>query len=257
MERLRRCAAVYAAAFSVMSLGGCGAGTTGADDVAPGTCAKGLAVPYEPATMPSRTATDRVRVYLLHGLYDTYSLGLDQLADKLNGMDLSAVIIGWYERQIAPTLIEEAYAGYPGGTSVVLMGHSYGADDAITLAEKLGEKNIPVELLFLFDATTPKPIPANVARCIQLYVPSLEGYLFPWFFAGNPVQPAEGNSRTQILNVPFVAEKFGAASLGCANHYSLDVNTAAHNLAIQEVFRCVDPESYPDPSAALAVPAQP
>jgi pimeloyl-ACP methyl ester carboxylesterase len=239
------------------NVSGCGAGTAGPDDASPDSCARGSAVPYQPSIVPSRTAIDRMRIYLLHGLYDTYSLGLDQLAEKLNELSIPSTIIGWYERDIAPTIISDAYKGRPDGTAVVLMGHSYGADDAITLAEKLGEEGIPVELLFLFDATTPKPIPANVARCVHLMTPTLEGTLFPWIFAGNPVEAAEGNTATQVLNVPFTAEKFGAAELGCANHYSIDVNIAAHNLAIEEVLRCIDPESYPDPSASLAVPPLP
>lgn len=258
MERLFRSTPGLAAAFLLLSgFTGCGNGMAGPDDAGSDSCARGFAAPFQPSIMPSRTATDRVRVYLLHGLYDTYSLGLDQLAEKLNDLNFPSVIIGWNERQIGAGMAAEAYAGRPDGTAIVLMGHSYGADDAITLAEKLGEQGIPVELLFLFDATTPKPIPANVARCVHLSMPSLEGYLFPWFFAGNPVEAAEGNTHTQVLNVPFTAEKFGAAELGCANHYSMDVNVAAHNLAIEEVLRCVDPESYPDPSAALAVLAQP
>ncbi|HKQ46690.1 MAG TPA: hypothetical protein VJZ71_01325 [Phycisphaerae bacterium] len=255
MERLFRFLPGLALAVVILTyVSGCGAGTTGSDDAVPDSCARGSAVPYQPSIMPSRTATDPMRVYLLHGLYDTYSLGLDQLAEKLNDLNIPSSIIGWYERDVALTIISEAYADRPNGTTVVLMGHSYGADDAITLAEKLGEEGIPVELLFLFDATTPKPVPANVARCVHLLTPSLEGYLFPWFFAGNPVEAAVGNTHTQVLNVPFTAEKFGAAALGCVNHYSIDVNIAAHNLAIQEVFRCIDPVSYPDPSAALAVP---
>lgn len=256
MERLYRSALGLTSAAVMLSVAGCGNGIAGPDDAGADSCARGTAVPFQPSTVPSRTATDRVRVYLLHGLYDTYSLGLDQLTDKLNGLNLPSVIIGWYERQSAPTMVAEAYANRPDGTAIVLMGHSYGADDAITLAEKLGDQGIPVELLFLFDATTPKPIPSNVVRCVHLYMPSLEGSLLPFIFAGNPVVAAEGNTRTKILNVPFTTEKFGN-TLGCVNHYSMDVSIAAHNLAIEEVLRCADPESYPDPTAALAISPQP
>ena len=51
----------------------------------------------------------------------------------------------------------------------MLVGHSFGADAAITMSADLAAKGIPVDLVVIFDATARQPVPANVRHLINFY----------------------------------------------------------------------------------------
>ena len=54
---------------------------------------------------------------------------------------------------------------------IVLIGHSLGANAAVGLAQRLGERGIPIGLLVSFDATESLAVPANVERVLNIYQP--------------------------------------------------------------------------------------
>ncbi len=118
------------------------------------------------------------------------------------------------------------------GTEYMLVGHSYGADDAIRAAQYLKNNDIRVRMLYLIDATVPDPIPDNVDTCIHYYYPWLPGLLAPWFFSGNPVVAEVGNTQTEISNLLFTREALGDV-VGCANHFSIEANQFIQNEVIQ------------------------
>jgi pimeloyl-ACP methyl ester carboxylesterase len=227
----------FAAAVCVIPcLGGCGTGLLGGDDVQPGACAKGPTPPFQPQVLPPKDSADRMKIYLLRGLNNTYSLGLDYLATEMRGLDLSPTMVGWPHWENTAQQIVSEYAGPADGSEYILIGHSYGADDAVRLARYMKDYGIQVQLLFLVDATAPDPIPDNVISCIHYYEPWLPGVLFPEIFSGNPVVADPGNSRTQIMNLLFTREALGEG-VGCAGHASIDANELMHNLIMTEVFQ--------------------
>lgn len=238
----------------VLTLHGCGSGMLGDDDVTLDNCSVGLEQPYKPAAFPASTSADKVQVFLFRGLVNTYSFGLDQLADKLGSMNLPAHMVDWPTWQYVAQNIVEQYPNWPEGTAIVLVGHSYGGDDAIHSARYLNDANIPVDLVILLDATSPNLVPKNVKHCIHFYIPTLWGSFFPTLFAGNPVLPDFWNDTSRVSNYVFIPEFFGEG-VGCANHFSIDVNVLAHNLVIEQVLQCIDPETYPDPMTRYNFPA--
>jgi len=171
-------------------------------------------------------------------LYNTYSLGFDRLAAELLGANFSPTIVDWPKWESAAQQIVSENTGPTDDSEYVLIGHSYGADDAVRMARLLNDYDIPVKLLFLLDATSPDPIPENVSLCIHYYEPWPPGDLFPFLFSGNPVVAAPGNSRTQITNLLFTREALGDG-IGCANHFSIDVNEHMHNLIMMELIQLV------------------
>jgi hypothetical protein len=229
------------AACLIPCLGGCGSGLLGYDDVLPGSCAYGPTPPFQPEVLPSKDSAACMKISLLRGLDNIYSLGFDELAAEMQALNLTPTMVAWPFWEDAAKQIVSQYAGPADGSKYILIGHSYGADDAIRIALSMKDHGIEVQLLFLLDATSPPPIPDNVIRCIHYYEPWLPGDLFPDFFSGNPVVADPGNSRTQITNLLFTRKALGDG-VGCADHFSVDTNQLMHNLIMTELFQLMAAE---------------
>ncbi len=176
------------------------------------------------------------RAFCLRGLLDVFSLGLNDLSERLRGEGISAITVSgpsWPDlaRRIRGARLRGELAG-----PLILVGHSYGADDAVRLARRLGRYSIDVALVVLLDATSPPPLPPNVARCVHVYRPTVLGDLFPILFAGNPVEAAEGNDRTEIVNKIVSRADFGAAAAR-VDHMNIDASTDIHGFVMKEVLR--------------------
>ena len=177
-----------------------------------------------------------VEVYCLRGLLDVFSLGLNDLSERLRSEGIYAITVSG---PLWPGLARKIHRAQLRGDlqePLILVGHSYGADNAVRLARKLGGWNIDVELLVLLDATSPPPLPSNVARCLHVYRPTTVGNLFPFLFAGNPVDAEEGNHRTEIVNKIVSREDFGEAAARI-DHFSIDASVAVHDLVLKEILR--------------------
>lgn len=112
-------------------------------------------------------AHGHAHVYLLRGLMNIFSLGMDALAEKLDRRGVSTTVenyAGWQ------TLADQAAARYRAGNEgpIILIGHSLGADAVMAMAAYLGRKGIPVALVVPFDCTESFAASANVARVLNL-----------------------------------------------------------------------------------------
>jgi len=106
------------------------------------------------------------KVYLLRGFLNIFSLGMDDLATKLQANGISATVMNHADADFVVSRIVTAYNAGDHGP-VVLIGHSLGADAIVEVADALAHYNIPVALMVLFDGTEPHQIPANVATTIN------------------------------------------------------------------------------------------
>lgn len=115
----------------------------------------------------SSMAQPRAHVYLLRGLLNIFSLGMDTLAGELQKRGVYATVNNHTEWQ---GLADQAAARYRAGTEgpIILIGHSLGADAVMEMAAYLGKKGVPVALVVPFDGTGSYPAPANVARVLNL-----------------------------------------------------------------------------------------
>jgi hypothetical protein len=126
------------------------------------------------------------KVYLLRGFLNVFSLGMDDLANKLQADGISATVMNHAEADVVSSRIMTTFNAGDHGP-VVLIGHSLGADAIVEVAEALAHYDIPVALMVLFDGTEPHQIPANVAVAIN--------YTKHFMIA------PESGSRTSVSNV--------------------------------------------------------
>jgi hypothetical protein len=112
-------------------------------------------------------AASRPHVYLMRGLLNIFSLGMDQLAVQIerNGIDASV-----YNHTLAEGVVNEIVAKYRAGDHgpYILVGHSLGADAVMTMAQQLSGLGVPVALVVPVDGTGSYLAPKNVACVLNL-----------------------------------------------------------------------------------------
>jgi hypothetical protein len=195
-----------------------------ADQSAP-RYAQNDAVPTQPpAARKYPQAQGPAQVYLLRGFLNIFSLGMDDIAAKLQPDGISATVMNHADADFVASRILSAYNAGDHGP-VVLIGHSLGADAIVDVADALARYNVPVALLVLFDGTAPHQIPANVATAIN--------YTKHFMIAPGP------GSRSSVSNVDLSAD----ASI---DHLSIDTAPALQAQTLNYILQ-----------AASAAPRQP
>jgi pimeloyl-ACP methyl ester carboxylesterase len=104
--------------------------------------------------------------YLLRGLMNIFSLGMDDLADEIRRAGIDAGVYNHADADAIVAAIVARYAGADRGP-VILIGHSLGADAVMEMAQRLDDQNIPVALVVPFDGTESHLAPKNVATVIN------------------------------------------------------------------------------------------
>jgi hypothetical protein len=159
-------------------------------------------------------------VYLLRGLANVFSLGMDELAAKLNRAGVAASAHSYTETASLAKSISTAYRTGNHGP-VILMGHSNGADATVELANELNQLGVPVRLIVNFDPLSPRPVPRNVAQVVNYY-------LSTWW--GAPVRPGT-NFHGAINNVDLRGQDVG--------HFNIDKSERLHRQAIARVLQAI------------------
>ena len=117
------------------------------------------------ATGAAPAADGKGIVYLVRGGLNIFSTGMDKIADDLADRGIDAHTLGQAGWRKAATEAAERYRKRK--QAVVLIGHSFGANAAMLMADALGKERIPVALVILFDPTETLRAPANTARVIN------------------------------------------------------------------------------------------
>jgi pimeloyl-ACP methyl ester carboxylesterase len=129
---------------------------------------------------PDSTSYSRGDVYLLRGLFNIFSLGMDDINESLAAQGFRAGVYSGTSWRSLARQIADGQAEIPPESLVVISGHSYGADNSIRLARALGKRGVAVDALVLVDPTTPPKIPANVRRCVNIYRSQPSTDWMPW-----------------------------------------------------------------------------
>lgn len=169
------------------------------------------------AKISNAKITTDTKVYLLRGLLNIFSLGMDTLAEKLNAMGIQAEV---FNHDSWPSVASKIATDYKSGQkgAVVLIGHSLGADVLFSLTAKLDNENIPVRLVVPFDPTASYEVPKNVDYLLNLY--QLNGF-------GRRVAAAK-EFRGELTNMDLSKD----ASFG---HGSIDKSPQLHDLVIAKI----------------------
>jgi len=145
---------------------------------------------------PSTKVAPPPHVYLIRGFEDWYSTGIETLAAELRESHIDAKSYGESQWE---SLGDSLANGRLQRTRLVLIGFSYGADDVIHIARRLGSAGYSVQLLVTIDPVTPGSIPANVKRCVNFYQSNGIWDFFPWL-RGVPVA-REAGDKQQLANI--------------------------------------------------------
>ncbi len=120
-------------------------------------CIAGLLQPAEAAG----------HVYLLRGFAGIFSTGLDELGDMLTRRGYKATVHSYTDY---PALAEQAAAEEKSGRGpIVIIGHSFGAEAAISMAEEMKKRGASVALIVSFAPTVRLRTPSNVRQVVNYY----------------------------------------------------------------------------------------
>jgi hypothetical protein len=125
------------------------------------------------AAVPSSGASG-AHVYLLRGVLNIFSLGLDDIAAKLQAQGIPVTItnyLGW------SALADEAAAEYRSGRvrTIILVGHSSGATVLPDMVARLDQLGAPVKLAIGLDSVFRTSLQGRVGRYINFYVANGNG----------------------------------------------------------------------------------
>ena len=229
---VRKMALITLVFVFVSWLGGCGVG-----DFTSGPAP--LEKTVDPAFVQQHSRAGRV--YCMRGWLGIFSTGMMQLSDKLNtDVGVTSVSLADMEYlKLQDWLVEQHKEGKL-NEPLVLLGHSWGADDMIRVSQKLEENHIPVDLLILIDPVTPPAVGSNVKRvyCVYKSHPLTDWYP-AWRGVPASVQNPEATSLTNIdLRTADVG--FNADSI---SHPYIDKFEGVHKMAIAEIEKVCPPRT--------------
>jgi pimeloyl-ACP methyl ester carboxylesterase len=181
---------------------------------------------------PDSTSYSRGDVYLLRGLFNIFSLGMDDINESLAAQGFRAGVYSGTSWRSLARQIADGQAEIPPESLVVISGHSYGADNSIRLARALGKRGVAVDALVLVDPTTPPKIPANVRRCVNIYRSQPSTDWMPWL-RGVAVEGEDPS--TLIINRDLRMSDENAELSDEVNHFNIEDNPAIQQMVVEEI----------------------
>lgn len=194
---------------------------------------------------PALAQQNRGHVYLLRGLANVFSLGMDDLAAKLNARGIPATVHEygqWASLADAASADSRAHGNSP----IIIVGHSLGADAAVEMAERLTALGTPAKLIVTFD-------PVGVTQ-----VGAASGYFVNYYQSNNGYGKrltAGPGFRGNIVNRNLNA-------IGGIDHFNIEKSPRLHDEVITQVRSITTPRPKPkpkpvDPAAPSVTPAAP
>jgi hypothetical protein len=195
-----------------------------------------LPVGANPALAVARPASgpSTAHVYLLRGVLNIFSLGLDDIAAKLRAQGVPVTVANFASWS---SLADEAAARYRSGKlkTIILIGHSSGATALPDMVAKLDQLGVPVELAIGLDSVFRTSLKGRVGRYINFYIAN---------GAGTPVEKTmEFQGQLENVNVQDVPG---------VGHMSIEKNQIMQQKVISEIDSVVLGRSVKQPQPAGA-----
>lgn len=211
------CRRLYAMAVAVLLLLAIGAGPTQARNSAP--------------------AASTAHVYLLRGVLNIFSLGLDDIAAQLRAQGIPVTVANFASWS---SLADEAAAGYRSGRikTIILVGHSSGATALPDMVARLDQLGAPVKLAIGLDSVFRTRLSGRVGRYINFYIAN---------GAGEPVATT-GQFQGKLENI-------NVQNVPGVGHMSIEKNRIMQRKVISEIDAVVFGRSAP--SSGPQGPRQP
>jgi hypothetical protein len=182
-----------------------------------------LSAPAQHVSPQPNLMRSETHVYLMRGLLGIFSLGMDDLAGKLNKQGFRASVYGYEVWQtIADQIVERRRSGHTG--PVVIIGHSLGANATFDAADNLNGRDVPILLAVIFDATEVRRVPANVSTFINFYA-------------------RDGFGHRAVAGPGFLGEldNFDLSADGTITHTNIDALDRFHQLVIDKLLHLTKP----------------
>ena len=116
-----------------------------------------------PAAPPS------AHVYLVRGVLNIFSLGMDEIAARLQQQGITATV---HNHLMWASIADDAAAEYKSGRvkTIILVGHSSGATCLPDIVERLDQQGVPVKLAIGLDSVFHTSLAGRVGKYINMYV---------------------------------------------------------------------------------------
>ena len=156
-------------------------------------------------------------IFLLRGAFNIFSLGMDEMAAKLQRPGVAITVANYLSWQ---SLADQAAAEYKSGRTrtIIIVGHSSGATAVTEMAARLGQVGVPVRLAIGLDPTSAMVASGHIDRYINYFIAN---------GMGNAVRPGPHFSGV-VQNVD--VEKNPAL-----NHFNIDKNRALQDRVLREI----------------------
>ena len=127
----------------------------------------GMVVNARPAQ--AAPAEPGAHVFLVRGVLNIFSLGLDQIANRLQQQGITATVSN---HMLWASVADEAAAEYKSGRikTIILVGHSSGATCLPDIVARLDREGVPVKLAIGLDSVFHTSLAGRVGHYINFYV---------------------------------------------------------------------------------------
>lgn len=181
-------------------------------------------------------------IYLMRGLADVFSRGIDRMADDMRARGLDAANFSYkYWQPIAADIVARNGRGEV-SHPVIIVGHSLGGNESSKFANYLGSRGVKVALVVAFDPVEPGRVGANIGEVINYYLPKAKTdnrILAEEGFTGNlrnvDVTVDESITHTNVEKNP----EFQAATISAAMDMTKRTksNAVADNTIVSDILR--------------------
>jgi hypothetical protein len=181
------------------------------------------------------TQASQTHVYLMRGVLNIFSLGMDQIANRLEQQGIGASV---HNHMLWSSVASDAAAAYKSGKikTIILVGHSSGATCLPDIVASLSAQGVPVKLAIGLDSVFHTSLTGKVGRYINFYIAN---------GAGTRVEKTRNFSGTldnvDVERVPGIS------------HVSIDKN----EIIQQKVIAAIDAAVASGPSVEPAAPRAP
>ncbi|MCU0790776.1 MAG: hypothetical protein MUE79_06965 [Nitratireductor sp.] len=207
-----------------------------------------------PKVAPTRTG----EVYLMRGLMDIFSRGMDVMAVRINRAGVYAMSTSYTKwQELADNIVARNKAGkvsYP----VIIMGHSLGANDASKMASYLGARGVKVSYVVMFDPTEPGYVGKNVGKVVNYYIPNGDNRVYKGSGFTGTLQNVSMGGREDIKHTTIEKNPgLQAKVIGEVMSLTKDKKKAAKKPVARKPKAPATPAAQPAPTAQAAPAATP
>jgi hypothetical protein len=163
------------------------------------------------------SAASTAHVYLLRGVLNIFSLGLDDIAAQLRARGIPVTVANFASWS---SLADEAAVAYRSGRikTIILVGHSSGATALPDMVAKLDQLGAPVTLAIGLDSVFRTKLSGRVGRYVNFYIANGNG---------EPVaRTAQLQGKLENINVQ---------SVPGVGHMSIEKNQIMQRRVISEI----------------------